>query len=131
MAFDIRHRLESAGGHAVRVAYKGQELIFPPYVLSGDILQTLQLVDRYNELRDRYETLFRDTVGIDLAAARERQLNAEKAPITRPATAESITEIPPPPWESNGKGEYTLPESYQALWPKRPTTTAPPTAPLG
>ena len=79
-------------GRPLNVVYRETCLSFQPGASSVDILQTLQLVDRYNELRDRYEALFRDTVGIDLAAARERRLDAEKAPITRPATAESITE---------------------------------------
>jgi hypothetical protein len=81
-AFRIRLELSCSRGLPVDATYRGAELSFFPSAHAGDILQTLQLVDRYNELRDRYETLFRDTVGIDLAAARERQLDAEKAPIT-------------------------------------------------
>lgn len=81
-AFLIRFELSCSRGLPVTVPYRGAVLTFHPSTCAVDILQTLQLVDRYNELRDRYETLFRDTVGIDLAEARERQLDAEKAPIT-------------------------------------------------
>lgn len=82
----VWRKLHQNEGRPLNVVYRETCLSFQPGASSVDIHQTLQLVDRYNELRDRYETLFRDTVGIDLAAARERQLNAEKAPITAPPT---------------------------------------------